>query len=504
MVERQQPVDLPQVVVADSKRALGALARDWRARFAIPLVAVTGTNGKTTTKEMTAAILRARYGLAEGYDSPVLATYGNLNNEIGTPVTLLWLRDWHRAAVIEMGASARGSIGYLASLALPDVGIISNAGPAHLEGFGASVRDVAEAKGELFTGLKEGGVAVINRDDAFFDYWRELCAGRRVVSFGLDPSADFRAADVRVGAELDFRMETPVGGTDVHLPMAGRHNVRNALAAAAAALAAVPSCVTCASLAAMRNVPGRLCAVAGPRGSTLYDDTYNANPGSVKAAIEFLADLDGERWLVLGDMRELGADERALHREVGGLAIRHKLDRLYGVGELARRRWTVSVPARNGSPTSRRSPRAISADLAAGVGARESSRGMGMERLVQALGSRCGHGRRRHGRYRLMFPWLAESSTQYVTAFNAFTYLTLRAIMVRSPRSRSRCCSGHADPPPHAAPDRPDGADDGPQSHLQKAGTPTMGGTLILLAILASTLAPGRTSAASTCGWWSA
>jgi UDP-N-acetylmuramoyl-tripeptide--D-alanyl-D-alanine ligase len=307
------------------------------------VVGVTGSNGKTTMKEMTAAILTAQYGQrADGW-SHVLATIGNLNNEIGVPLTLSWLRDWHRAAVIEMGASKQGDIRLLTDIARPTVGIITNAGPAHLEGFGGTVAHVARGKGELFAGLGADATAVVNIDDAYGEYWRGVNHAGRIVTYGTRPGADCHAIDIRTEPQADgspglaFRLVTPAGTLAVALPMAGRHNAGNAAGAAAAALAAGASlAAVAAGLGGMANVAGRLKATAGPRGSRIFDDSYNANPGSVAAAIEFLATLPGERWLALGQMAELGADGARLHREVGELARARGIERLFAIGDLTR------------------------------------------------------------------------------------------------------------------------------------------------------------------------
>ncbi len=338
VIEEPQAVELPQVHVADAGQALCNFATMWRQRFDLPIVAVTGSNGKTTVKEMVGTILRTHFAGA-GDDAGVLVTWGNLNNHIGVPITLLWMRDTHQAAVIEMGASAKREIARLAVIATPGIAIITNAGPAHLGGFGGTLQDVAEAKGELFAGLQAGSIAVINRDDPFFSYWRGLRDDLSYVSFGLSPDADYRAVELQEigGRSLKFRMLTPVGEMPIELPMAGGHNVRNALAAAAAAIAAGASLTAVRDgLAQMLNVAGRLRAEPGPAGSTIFDDSYNANPGSVAAAIQFLAGLEGQRWLVLGGMAELGPTAAALHREVGVLAAQRGIDRLYCVGDLTR------------------------------------------------------------------------------------------------------------------------------------------------------------------------
>ena len=391
LVEQRQAVDLPQVEVADTGLALRQLATAWRQRFAVPVIAVTGSNGKTTVKEMLGAIMRAEVR-EPGEDGGVLVTWGNLNNHVGVPITLLWLRNTHRAAVVEMGASAQREIGVLAAIAQPTVGIITNAGPAHLAGFGGTIRDVATGKAELFTGLEAGAVAVVNRDDDYYGYWRSLRKDLRYRSFGLSADADYRAVNLReLGAGgLEFLLVAPEGEVEIHLPMAGNHNVVNALAAAAATLAAGAGLPAVrAGLGAMLNVAGRLRPEPGPAGSTIYDDSYNANPGSVTAAIRFLAAQAGQRWFVLGDMAELGSEEVVLHQSVGELAAQSGIDRFYCVGPLARHAATGFGSSAHWSPD----VATLAAELSAQIGPDvqllvKGSRSAGLERLVHALTGR--------------------------------------------------------------------------------------------------------------------
>jgi UDP-N-acetylmuramoyl-tripeptide--D-alanyl-D-alanine ligase len=387
LVEALQPGGYPQVVVADSRRAFGELARDRRARFQLPLIGITGSNGKTTTKEMIAAIMRA--ALAGAGDDALLVTWGNLNNEIGLPRTLSYLGPQHRAAVIEMGAARRGDIAYLARIAQPTVSILTNAGRAHLETFG-SVEDVALGKGEIFDALDASGAAVINRDDRFFQSWWQRASGRRRVSFGLHPDAEVRATDIvqpRGAGELRFTLRSPAGTVALRLEMLGQHNVMNALAAAAACMAAGVDLATVArGLGDARNVSGRLHKVPARDEITLFDDTYNANPGSVRAAIGFLESLPGERWLVLGDMAELGPDSDAMHREMGQAARRAGVTRLYCAGTHSRAAadvfgtgatWREDVPAL---------AELVAAQAKRGITVLvKGSRSMGMERVVAAL-----------------------------------------------------------------------------------------------------------------------
>lgn len=393
VVASAHDADLPQLQVADTRRALGDLARHWRAQFAIPLVGITGSNGKTTVKEMTAAIMRAalRGDTKSTIDDRLLVTSGNLNNEIGLPCTLLNLNAGHRAAVVEMGAAHPGDIAYLARIAVPTVGVVTNTARAHLQGFG-SIEEVASTKGELFEALAADATAVINRDDRFYQSWWERSGARTRLSFGLHPDADFRATAIeqQVGADglaLRFTLCCPAGKVPLQLAMAGRHNVFNALAASAAAMAGGASLeAVSAGLSGMRNVAGRLRRVAARRGLSLYDDSYNANPGSVRAAIAFLEKLPGERWLVLGDMAELGPDSAAMHREMGAAARRAGITRLYCAGPLSR----AAVDAFGANAEWRESVPELIELLRAAVRSGvtllvKGSRSMGMERVVQAL-----------------------------------------------------------------------------------------------------------------------
>ena len=369
VVAHRQSCDLPQVEVRDTRGALGALAKKWRARFAISVIAVTGSNGKTTVKEMIAGILRAH--LRD--EAALLVTAGNLNNEIGLPLTVLQLRDRHRIAALEWGASHPGEIAYLADIAAPGIGIVTNAGVAHLEGFGS-------------------GVAIINRDDEFFASWRDLCGHADIRTFGLSESADFRATDIRevvddARCEVSFQLQSPFGNIDVQLPMAGRHNVRNALAAAAAATAAGATWeVVQQGLAAMSNVAGRMRAVSAAGGMTIFDDSYNANPGSVRAAIEFLSGRDGEQWLVLGDMAELGPNSAEWHRAVGAEAKKAGIARLLCLGEQARESAEAFGAGAASFTSIDQLAEAIKAEQQPGIVLLvKGSRCMGLEKLVAAL-----------------------------------------------------------------------------------------------------------------------
>ncbi|GAC1458603.1 MAG: UDP-N-acetylmuramoyl-tripeptide--D-alanyl-D-alanine ligase [Steroidobacteraceae bacterium] len=331
LVEAPQSVPVPQIVVSDTQAALARAAASWRDGFSGVLVGVAGSNGKTTAKEMTAAIL--------GEAGKCLATRGNLNNHIGVPLTLLRLTPAHRYAVVEMGANRAGDVAALVRIARPGIGVITNAGAEHLEGFG-SLEGVARAEGEMVAGLPAAATAVLNADDAFFSLWRSLTSAR-VVSFGVSASADFRATGVRTavgagGFSTSFTLHTPAGSADIRLALGGAHNVANALAAAAAAASAGATLAhVVAGLAAVRAVPGRLQFKQAASGAWLIDDSYNANPSSVRAAIEVLATLNGRRWLVLGDMAELGEHAVSAHTDMGEFARQHGVERLYALGGLA-------------------------------------------------------------------------------------------------------------------------------------------------------------------------
>jgi UDP-N-acetylmuramoyl-tripeptide--D-alanyl-D-alanine ligase len=332
------PAGLPALVAEDTRLALGRLAAYWRRRFSAPLVALTGSNGKTTVKEMLASILREAVAAESRVPNPescVLATRGNLNNDIGVPLTLLELKPGHRYAVVEMGMNHAGEIRYLTRLAAPDVALINNAGPAHLEFFG-SVEAIARAKGEIFEGLQPGGTAVINADDRHADLWRALAGDRRIVEFGIERPAAVTARYALRYLESEIVVRTPHGEAQAVLKAPGLHNVRNALAASAAATALeVPAPAIARGLAGYAGFKGRLQKKAARHGATLLDDTYNANPDSVRAAVAVLAQAPGEKLLVLGDMGELGAGGAQMHADIGTLARESGIERLFALGELA-------------------------------------------------------------------------------------------------------------------------------------------------------------------------
>ena len=327
----QRPGELPLLVAKDTRLALGRLSAYWRSKFSMPLVALTGSNGKTTVKEMLASILRAASA-----DDAVLATRGNLNNDIGVPLTLLDLRAAHRYAVIEMGMNHAGEIRYLSGLAAPDVALVNNAAPAHIEFF-PTVDAIARAKGEIFEGLKPGGTAVINADDDHAPIWRDLAAGRRIVDFGIERRAAVSATYRLDWLESEIVVKLPKGEARAVLRAPGVHNVRNALAASAAAVALeVPAPAIEQGLARFAGIKGRLQRRAAPGGATVIDDTYNANPESMRAAIDVLAAFPAPTILVLGDMGELGSRSAEFHREVGAYARRRNISSLHALGEASR------------------------------------------------------------------------------------------------------------------------------------------------------------------------
>lgn len=317
---------LSQIHVGDTRKALGKLAAAWRQKFSGTVIGVTGSNGKTTVKEMTAAIL-AKQG-------EVLATKGNFNNDIGLPLTLLSLQQTEKFAVIEMGANHHGEILELTNITQPDIALINNAGPAHLEGFG-SIKGVAEAKGEIYSGLRNTGVAIINADDEYADYWLSVCKGKKVIRFALDNNDAEIKGDWQVkgsGGVLNIR--TADQQCEINLSVPGRHNAMNALAATAVSLAAGVSLHEVKqALTDFEPVKGRLNIYKTETGLCLVDDSYNANPASLEAGLNVLNDLPGEHWLVLGDMGELGNDAESIHFDVGVKARSTGVDRLLTVGE---------------------------------------------------------------------------------------------------------------------------------------------------------------------------
>jgi UDP-N-acetylmuramoyl-tripeptide--D-alanyl-D-alanine ligase len=333
VLDATQAPDIASAIrVDDTRLALGRLAAVWRGRFDIPVVAITGSNGKTTVKEMLAAILRAEAGSG----AAVLATEGNLNNDIGVPLMLLRLCDSHRYAILEMGMNHAGEIDYLTRLACPDMALINNALTAHI-GLLGSVEAIARAKGEIFNGLGDGGIAILNADDPHLEMWRDMNVRRTTLTFGLSAPAAVSGSWRPANYGSALTLSLPNATLEISLKVPGEHNVRNALAAATAAFALdVAHSSIVAGLDGYRGIKGRLVRTPALHGSTFIDDTYNANPDSVKAALAVLATQPGKKILVLGDMGELGEDAPTMHAQIGLAAQAAGVDRLFALGELSR------------------------------------------------------------------------------------------------------------------------------------------------------------------------
>ena len=374
-------VRLPLLVVGDTRRGLARLAAHWRSRFDIPLIAVTGSNGKTTVKEMIAAILRAHFG-----ETHVLATEGNLNNDIGLPLTLLNLREHHRVAVVELGMNHPGETATLAAIASPTVALVNNAQREHQE-FMKGVAEVAREHAAVFDALRSGGVAVINADDEFAGYWRGVLAGRRLRDFGIDHPAQVSGRHELAHFGSRIKLSAPEGEVVVELHASGRHNVLNACAAAASALAAGASLRAVAlGLAEFRPVGGRMQRLAARSGARLIDDSYNANPDSVRAAIDVLGAEPGTKFLFLGDMGEVGERGAAFHEEIGRYARERGIDRLYAIGDLSRAAAEAfGKGARHFAAVEEMIAAAREEVVANTTALVKGSRFMHMERVVQAL-----------------------------------------------------------------------------------------------------------------------
>ncbi|MDR9435723.1 MAG: UDP-N-acetylmuramoyl-tripeptide--D-alanyl-D-alanine ligase [Thiohalophilus sp.] len=374
----EQPVEgVNAILVPDTRLALGELAAQWRRQLPVKVVGITGSNGKTTVKEMLAAIL--------SHEGEVLATRGNLNNDIGMPLTLLELDERHAYAVIEMGANHHGEIAYLTNIAQPDVALITNAGMAHLEGFG-SVEGVAQAKGEIYAGLGKDGIAIVNHEDKYADYWKQLNAGREVISFGLGGEPEVKA-EIRIqqtGQELSIT--TGPGEIAVNMQLLGKHNALNALAATAAAVAMdIPLHAIKQGLESLSAVNGRLQLKKGIKGSWLIDDTYNANPTSLYAALDVLSEFPGRHFLALGDMGELGGNADSLHEDAGLYARKSGVGCLYTLGALARHAATAFGDSSYSFDSHAEMIEQIQNDLAQDVTLLvKGSRRMQMERVVDA------------------------------------------------------------------------------------------------------------------------
>jgi len=383
LVERELPVQVPQIIVADARRALGEGAAQWRARFSLPVIAVTGSNGKTTVTQMIAAILAQAFG-----EKARLATRGNLNNDIGVPLMLWQLTRQHKAAVFELGMNHPGEIALLADWVRPTVALVNNAQREHQE-FMQSVEATAQENGEVIAALplSDDGVAVFPADDACVAIWRKLAGTRRVVDFALEAYAVVTATWTPAPGGAQVSMATPDGVVEVALAVSGEHNVRNALAAAACAFAiGIEPRAIAAGLAAFRPVAGRGVRQRTAAGAVLVDDTYNANPDSVRAAITVLAGEPAPRLLVLGDMGEVGERGPEFHREIGAYARERGIDALYALGALGKH----AVEAFGPGAMHFGDVEQLLAALRASIGTQgtvlvKGSRFMKMERVVQAL-----------------------------------------------------------------------------------------------------------------------
>jgi len=371
--EKDLQVDIPQLIVADARRAFGRFAMLWREQFLKPVVGVTGSNGKTTVKQLLGSIF-SHAGNAH-------CTRANDNNEIGVPQTLLGLSDEQDFAVVEMGASDKGEIEYLGELVKPTVSVITNAGAAHLEGFGDAL-SVAKEKAWIYRSLSTGGTAVINADDSFFKYWSEVCADKKVITFGA-------AGDVTAYRESDGSITVSYAGKSINCQyqLAGQHNVQNAAAASACAIAADVSLdVIAKGLASTESVAGRLNFISLSSGNTVIDDTYNANPASTRAAIDVLSEFTGKRFMALGDLLELGADEIEQHKAIGVYARENKVDRLLTFGELSQHAANEFGKGADWFPSKDVLAKKLSDELGKNCTVLvKGSRSMKMEQIVAAL-----------------------------------------------------------------------------------------------------------------------
>ena len=378
LVEQRQDCDIAQVVVDDCKRAMGDLANYWRRQCDPQVVALTGSNGKTTVKEMLYQVLSR--------EAPTLATRGNFNNDIGLPLTLFELSPEHRFAVIEMGANHRGEIARLAEIAEPDIVYINNVAPAHLAGFG-SIQGVIEAKGEIYAYCGPQHKALFNVDERASDYWMEQCAAETRLTCALDRPADV-SLDWRNDNET-LRLAVSYAGEtqSCDLALIGEHNARNALAAISLALlAGFDLSTACANLAGFSGVKGRLQMLAGPARSRIVDDSYNANPGSLAAGIRALCALEGRPWLALGDMAELGGEAAEMHRAAAADAREQGVERMFACGELSCRASAEFGEAGHCFDDIDAMADAIRERIDADVNLLvKGSRSAGMERLVQLL-----------------------------------------------------------------------------------------------------------------------
>jgi len=387
VVSRLVSIPLPQVKVVDTRGAFGQIAHAWRKNFPMPVVAVTGSNGKTTVKELIASILSSGRNIC--------VTRGNLNNDIGVPLTLMELRETHEALVIELGANHPGEIDYLSRLVQPTVGVITNANTAHLEGFG-SIAGVAAAKGELLDHLPRAGTAIINADDEHCKDWCARSRAEKVLTFGLTPEADCTVSG-KIVAEPGgsrFVLQLPQGAAlELWLPLVGRHNVVNSLAAAAAAYALGASGEEIQQGLSQANaVKGRLNLLPGRGGAAIVDDSYNANPESVRVALDYLRECGGERIFILGDMAELGGNSPALHQEIGEYA-RDCCDALFAIGDLSRHAADAFGPRGQFFLEANALQQALEPLLSENTTLLlKGSRVMGLDQLVVLLGTESGVG----------------------------------------------------------------------------------------------------------------
>ena len=391
LVSRQADVSIPQIVVADTERALASLAASVQRTRATRVLAVTGSNGKTSVKALTFAILEAAVA-AQGMPGRAYTTPGNRNNEIGLPLAVLDAPEDALYAIYEMGAGKPGDIAYLTDIVRPDVALVNNIAPAHIERMG-SLLGIADTKAAIYDALPADGVAAINADDAFAPYFAERAHGHRLIRFALDANAEVTARAIALDAEGSrFVLIAPQGEAQIALTMPGRHNVLNALAAASLALGlGIELSVIATGLNAAQPVAGRLNTHRLAGGAMLIDDSYNANPGSLNAAIDTLAAGGGERWLVLGDMRELGDDAASLHAEVGRRAKASGIARLYALGEFSASAAEAFGDGGRSFESHGALEDALRADIASSAAPDtlrvliKGSRGSAMDRIVKAL-----------------------------------------------------------------------------------------------------------------------
>jgi UDP-N-acetylmuramoyl-tripeptide--D-alanyl-D-alanine ligase len=380
LVENEE--NTPSVKVGNARLALGNLAAYWRQKIKVPVIGITGSNGKTTVKEMLAGILKAQTGRSE----LVLVTEGNLNNDIGMPLTLLKVKPSHDYVVLEMGMNHSGEIAYLSHIARPNIVLINNAGSAHIGELG-SIDAIAKAKGEIFEGLDKNGIAIINADDVYFDFWKSLVPSHQKITFGLSANADVTASYELSETHTKMSLKTANGEVSFELPVAGEHNVKNALAASAIAIALNVSLEKIADgLSGFTGAKGRLQEKQGQHGASVIDDTYNANPVSMRAAIDVLAMRAGRRLFVMGDMGELGRDADSMHAEIGAYAKRAGIQALYAMGVHSQK----AVEAFGDGAKNYETIDALSLDLLSGMNENttiliKGSRFMQMERVVQQI-----------------------------------------------------------------------------------------------------------------------